>query len=194
MKHELKKYFSVNSAKSLLPVLNIADTPVLASCFDTTARDGTRAHMVVVPTRAQQGWGGLIQRAAVKEGQSSWGWVVLLSEAWVTVHTLTFILPVASRRDIIAFLTMVWWWWWWDCKVWPHLQRQTKVQNHKPNLADFRWLKNLFTYSFLLCLLPTLFFTLSWTTCNLLELNELWLRYSYVRATELRNTIVITFN
>lgn len=27
----------------------------------------------------------------------------LLSEAWVTVHTRTMILPVANRRDIIAF-------------------------------------------------------------------------------------------
>lgn len=42
MKHELKKYFSVNPAKSLRPALDFADTPVSASCFDTTARGDTR--------------------------------------------------------------------------------------------------------------------------------------------------------
>lgn len=30
----------------------------------------------------------------------------LPSEAWVTVHTQTMILPVANRRDIIAFLSV----------------------------------------------------------------------------------------
>lgn len=62
MKQEL--YFSgiLTTAKSFLPVFNFADTLVLGFCFDTITRNDTQASISVVPTRAQQGRGGLIQR------------------------------------------------------------------------------------------------------------------------------------
>lgn len=41
----------------------------------------------------------------VEEGQSRYWMSSLLSEAWVTVHTQTKILPVANRGDIIAFVS-----------------------------------------------------------------------------------------